>query len=259
MLQEERLQRLRSILSSLRQIKTNRIATDLGVSRETVRRDVLELEALGELRRVHGGVIATGPEPEPPIDERLNVRLREKRRIAGVAAKLPSPGDTLFLDGGSTTVLALAEEIASLSGLTIITNSFDVALKLAAADGKGQPRHHVIMLGGQLGSGIAATYGESTVAEIYRHFTDWAFLSPVGIHPKYGATSYAHNEAAVARAMAQRAKRTVILADHSKIGQVSRIGFCLMEEIDTLIVDKKASTHPVFADLKAVSNNVLLA
>ncbi|KCB33857.1 transcriptional regulator, DeoR family, partial [Bordetella hinzii CA90 BAL1384] len=65
MLQETRLHRIRGLLSSLGQVSTERIAQDLGVSRETVRRDLLALEAEGGLRRVHGGIVATGGQAEP--------------------------------------------------------------------------------------------------------------------------------------------------------------------------------------------------
>ncbi len=142
MLAEERHQRIRALLTALHRVTTDRIAADLGVSRETVRRDVVELETRGELRRVHGGVVAVGPEPEPPIAVRTQVRQKEKRAIAKAAARLVAPGQTLFLDFGST-VSALAEELATLSGLTIVTNAFGVAQ--AIADGK---RSDVRLLGG---------------------------------------------------------------------------------------------------------------
>ena len=86
MLQETRLHRIRSLLSSFNQVSTDRIVQDLGVSRETVRRDILELEAEGVLRRVHGGIIATNEEPEPPLAVRQTVRAKEKRAIARAAA-----------------------------------------------------------------------------------------------------------------------------------------------------------------------------
>jgi len=133
MLQEERFLRIRTLLSTLSRVSTERIAQDLDVSRETVRRDILALESQGILRRVHGGVVAQGPEPEPPLAVRQAVREREKRAIARAALQLLQPGQTLFIDAGSTTTL-LAEALSSLSGLTIITNGLNVALKLAAAD-----------------------------------------------------------------------------------------------------------------------------
>lgn len=80
MLQDERFLRIRSLLATFSRLSVERIVQDLAVSRETVRRDLLELEGLGELRRVHGGAIATSAEPEPPLAVRLVARQREKRK-----------------------------------------------------------------------------------------------------------------------------------------------------------------------------------
>ncbi|KAG0731428.1 hypothetical protein G6F23_015317 [Rhizopus arrhizus] len=115
MWQEERYQRIRALLSSLQQVSTDRIVGELGVSRETVRRDLLELEAMGELRRVHGGAVPV--HSEPPIAERVHTRVKYKRAIARAAAGLVSSGQTLFLDAGSPTSV-LADELAKLSTLS---------------------------------------------------------------------------------------------------------------------------------------------
>jgi len=253
MLQEDRYQRLRALLANFQRLGTERIAVDLGVSRETVRRDVMALEALGELRRVHGGVVATGPEPEAPIGERVKVRLAEKRAMARAAAKLLQPGQTVFLDAGST-VSALAAELASLSGLTVITNSFDVAMTLVATDAR---RHEVILLGGRPVADIGATYGEQTVAEINRHHADLALLSPVALHAGHGATSYEHREAEVARAMVARSKRRVILADHAKLGQTSRIGWCDVGDIDLVVTDARSRRMPALQALRDAGCDVV--
>lgn len=251
MLQEERHQRIRALLAAAHRVSTDRIAGDLGVSRETVRRDIMELEARGELRRVHGGVVAVGPEPEPPIAVRSQVRQKEKRAIAKAAARLVAPGQTLFLDFGST-VSALAEELASLPGLTVITNSFDVAQIVA-----NQNRSRAVLLGGRVDEGIPATFGEGTIAEIHRYRADMALLSPVALHPRYGATSFDPREAEVARAMVGNAGRAVILADHSKIGQTSRVSFCPVGGIDTLVTDGRSRELPELAALAAAVPDVL--
>jgi DeoR/GlpR family transcriptional regulator of sugar metabolism len=252
MLAEERHQRIRALLTALHRVTTDRIAADLGVSRETVRRDVVELEARGELRRVHGGVVAVGPEPEPPIAVRTQVRQKEKRAIAKAAARLVEPGQTLFLDFGST-VSALAEELATLPGLTIVTNAFGVAQTIA--DGK---RSEVRLLGGRVDADIPATFGEATVTEIHRYRADIALLSPVGLHPRYGATSFDHREAEVARAMVHNAGRVILLADHSKIGQASRVAFCPMDGIDTLVTDAGAEGVDGFAAIAGALGTLVI-
>ncbi|WP_394788528.1 DeoR/GlpR family DNA-binding transcription regulator [Rhodoferax sp.] len=258
MLPDQRYQRIRALLSNFQQVTTERIATDLEVSRETVRRDVAVLESLGELRRIYGGVKRVSPEPEAPLKERTKSQREEKRAIASVAAKLLLPGQTVFIDAGSTVSL-LAEELASLRGLTVVTNSFDVALKLSIPDSQGQQRHSVHVLGGTPTASIAANYGATTVAEILRWRVDWAMLSPVGIAADQGASSYEHSEAEVARAMAGQARHTVILADYTKIGQRSRVGFCPVARIHQLITDKRARTLPALADLQHAGCSVVLA
>jgi DeoR/GlpR family transcriptional regulator of sugar metabolism len=255
MLQEDRHQRIRALLATVGRATTDRIATDLGVSRETVRRDVLALEARGELRRVHGGVMAIAPEAEPPLAVRAQVQLEEKTRIARAAARLLSPGMTLLIDAGST-VSILARELATLSGLTVVTNSFEVATTI----GSGERRlNKVVVLGGELGEAMPATFGGATVAEVQRWQADIALLSPVGVDARYGATSFDIAEADVARAMASAAKRVFILADHSKIGSTSRVGFCPVERIDTLITDARAEGSAELGRLREKVANVVVA
>ncbi|MDF1484535.1 DeoR/GlpR family DNA-binding transcription regulator [Ramlibacter sp. H39-3-26] len=258
MLQEERFVRIRMLLAAVSRLGTDRIAQELAVSRETVRRDIVELEALGALRRVHGGVVATGLAPEPPLAARQTVRAKEKRAIARAAVQLLQPGQTLFVDAGSTTAL-LAEELSALSGLTIITNGLAVALRLAAADKNRDARNQVILLGGSVNTEAQAAHGDITVADIHRYRADVALLSPVGVHDQHGATNFAHPDAAVARAMAQQAQRLVVLADHSKIGQASRVVYAGPQDIDTIVTDAAARAMPALSALQAAGNHVVVA
>jgi len=240
MLQLDRHQRIQALLAGDGQATTERIANELGVSRETVRRDVLALEAAGQLRRVFGGVMACETAAEPPLAQRTKTNALDKRAIVRAAARLPQPGQSLFIDAGST-VSMLAQELASLRDFTVITNSFDVALKLAGPtlDG-GSPRHQVHVLGGRPRPELAANYGDATVAEVMRWRVDWALLSPVGVEAHMGASSFDPSEAELARAMVRQARRTVLLADHSKIGVCARVAFCGIEQVHQLITNKKA-------------------
>jgi DeoR/GlpR family transcriptional regulator of sugar metabolism len=257
MWQEDRHQRIRALLSTLQRVSTERIMADLGVSRETVRRDLLDLEALGELRRVHGGAIK--PADEAPIAERAHTRVKSKTAIAKAAMGVISSGQTLFIDAGTTTS-ALAEELAKLANLTVVTNSIDVALKMrGAAEQQAEARNEVILLGGSISDRAMATGGSTTIVDIHRYRADVALLSPVGIDHRHGATNYDHEETEVARAMVANAQRVVILADYSKIGQRSRISYCPAEDVDVLITNKKAAESTEFAPLKKKVARVILA
>jgi len=189
---------------------------------------------------------------------RQAVRAREKRAIARAALQLLQPGQTLFIDAGSTTTL-LAEALSSLSGLTIITNGLNVALKLAAADAGRNTRNDVILLGGRTDPAVQATHGDTTVAEIHRYRADVALLSPVGISVHSGATSFEHHEAAVARAMAAQAKELILLADHSKVGQASRVTYASLADVGTLVTDAGARSLPAFSALQAAGCHIVVA
>ena len=97
--------------------------------------------------------------------------------------RLLQPGQTVFLDAGSTTLI-LAEELVSLSGLTILTNGLEIATRMSAA-GDVDRRNRIIVLGGDLLPGVPATCGAATVAEIQRYRADLALLSPVGVLTSY--------------------------------------------------------------------------
>lgn len=258
MLQETRLHRIRALLSTLNQVSTERIIKELGVSRETARRDIIELEAQGLAKRVHGGLVALNATPEPPLTVRSSVMAKEKRAIARAAAQLLQPGQTVFLDAGSTTTM-LAEELRSMSGLTIITNSLNAALKLCAAEEHETLNNQVILLGGNMQAGAQETRGELTVDEIYRFRADVAVLSPVGLDAKHGASSFQPHEAAIARAMTRQAGRLILLADHTKLGLNSRMNYARIEQISALVTDSSAATLPAFAALQQALPQVVLA
>jgi DeoR family fructose operon transcriptional repressor len=250
---EARHQRIQSLLDRLDRVTTEQIVEELDVSRETVRRDLLELEALGVLKRVHGGAIRISSEPS--IDKRITTRVKFKQAIARAVAQRIDRTLTLFLDAGSTTTL-LAKELSQLSDLVIVTNSFDVALGFNA--GQATPGNRVIVLGGDLSSRIAATSGATTVSEIGRYCVDMAVLSPVAVDATYGATSYDPEEAAIAQAMVKNAKKTVILADYSKIGLRSRISYCTAGRIDLLVTNARAVDQEGYKELAAKVREVAL-
>lgn len=237
----ERHQRICSLINTFSQLSSERLASELGVSKETIRRDLLHLEAVGELQRIHGGAISINKE-EPPINIRSKLHVNEKKSMVKLARSQIKSGQTLFVDAGSTTTL-LAEELNKLSGLIVITNSWDVAYILESchqeegASGSNQ----VILLGGKVNPQLKSTFGQRTVSEIQSYRADMALLSPVGIESGFGVSSYDHDEAAVAHAMVNNADTVLILADHSKIGKISRVSYCPIQRVDFLVSDQPIS------------------
>lgn len=258
MWQPDRRQHIRALLRTFGQVSADRLAEELGVSRETVRRDLMEMEAGGTLKRVRGGAIEVPQEEEPPYAVRATVRLREKRAIAAAATGLVQPGQVVFLDAGSTTAI-LAEALALLSGLVIVTNSVDVATHISAADSVEGRQNRVLLLGGRFNPGTRATFGAATVNEIARYSADLAFVSPYGLDLQAGVTSYDPDEAEVAAAMLGRARQKVLLADHSKLGTVGRVAFGTIADFDRIVVDARLAGSEGLARLRAANPRILVA
>lgn len=245
----ERHQRIRALLDTFGQVSVERLTSELAVSRETVRRDVKALEAAGQLRRVHGGIVSVRDSPEAPYRQRALSHRREKRDIAAACRDLVSAGQTLLIDAGSTTWL-LAQALAGLSGLQVFTNSFDVAAHLGTPSSR-ERQNRVVLLGGDYTDQPPATVGPMVLTAIARINADLAICSPFGLTLGEGASSYILDEAEIARAMFANASRRIILADHSKFGVKGRVAFASLSEIDLLITDATARDHPDHHELAA--------
>lgn len=216
------------------QINAQALADTLNVSRETVRRDLVELEIDGKIERVHGGAMLPRGEAEAPFSQRVTTQRGAKREIARKAATLIQPGQCIMVDAGSTTAI-FAQQLAKLSGITVITNSLNIAKTIQMAGSNIE----LLLLGGGLLTDVPATYGELTLSEIRRFKADLAFVAPVAVNSE-GAHDFALHEAEIATAMMERSAEAIVMADASKLGRTSRVRYCGPEEISTLITDASA-------------------
>ncbi|WP_404312724.1 DeoR/GlpR family DNA-binding transcription regulator [Agrococcus terreus] len=206
------------------------LAAALGVSAMTVRRDADRLEAEGVLERVRGGVRRVRPplteEPAPLAKAALH--RDEKARIAAVAAPLVRPGTAIGIGAGSTA-LALARHVADAPGVTIVTNSLQVALALEGREGvvlTGGERTRSDALVGPVANRAAASIG-----------LDVLFLGAHGIDAGRGCTAPNLAEAETNRALMASARQVVALVDASKWGEQALATFAALDELDVLVTD----------------------
>ncbi len=207
------------------------LATDFSVTTETIRRDLTVLERAGNLRRIYGGAVPVGRAPDPVLAVRDAVMTTEKERIAKAAlAEVPDEG-SIVLDAGSTTS-RMAEVLPSDRELTVIVNSPAIAMMLT-------PRANltVIMLGGRVRRSTFATVDEWLLQPLSRMYVDVAFMAASGVSLERGLTTPDPGEAAVKASMMTAARRTVLLADHSKIENYSLARFGSVSDLDVLITD----------------------
>ena len=256
MWQGDRKQRIGTLIETFGSVSVERLAQEFGVSNESIRRDLVAMERDGRLRRIHGGAVSLPAEQDASYGARSTVRLQEKRAIALAALALIKSGQTLFLDGGTTTA-ALAEELKSVPELNILTNSLQVATSMASTQQRMGSR--VFLLGGAIVHEPPETGGASTINDIYRFKADLALLSPFGVDVDGAATNFFEHTAEIARAMVANSTSVALIADHSKIGVTSRVRFCELDRISALVTDKKARGLAALAALSNVVGRVIVA
>ena len=227
-------ERKRHVLEALRRdgrVDAAAVAAQLSVTGETVRKDLIQLERQGLLRRVHGGAVSvTHLAYEPAVDARTGF-LTEKVRIAKAALNhLPDRGSVL-IDAGSTTA-QLAEIFPGDRELTVYTNTLTVALQLLT-----RPLVTVYTLGGRVRPVTFAEVDDWAARALAEINVDVAFLGANGVSVDRGLTTPDPAEAATKRRMLSCADRCVLLADHSKIGAVSGVRYGELRDIDLLITD----------------------
>jgi len=228
----ERLAQLRELIRARHVVRLQEICRELGVSTATARRDLEELEKRGELQRVHGGAVSIESRLEEPLfDDKTALATREKQRIAEAALALIKPGETVYLDGGST-VLALARLLRERANLTVVTNSLRAAIELSGAG----PR--LILVGGELRRLSQTVVGPLTGSVLEELHVDRAFMGTMGL-AREGLTTTDPGEAYTKELVMHRARQVILLADSSKVGKVSFARAGRLEQINMLITDKQ--------------------
>ncbi len=250
---EERRQLITDELRRRGRVSVSRLAVTYDVNPETVRRDLVELEQRGELRRIHGGAVATErTRVEPAVAERAEHMAAEKARIAEAAlAYLPEGEGTVLLDAGTTTG-ALVERFPTDRRLTVVTNAVPHALRLAPL-----PTVTVIVVGGRLRARTLANVDDFAVEAVRNLRADVAFVATNGISER-GCSTPDPAEAAVKRALVGAADRVVLLADHTKFGSEHFVRFADLDDLDVVVTDSGVEPEDLLG-LKAAGVEVVLA
>lgn len=228
---EQRRGELRRIVQTRGFASLGELAESLAVSESTVRRDLDALERLGEAKRTHGGVFWTGsPTKVRVFDSRGGDQSPQKRAIARAAAERISDGETILLDGGSTTY-EIARTLVQRQ-LQVVTNSLPVANLLA-----GCQDIELVLVGGCVDRRTGVTIGPMADALLASLRVDKAFLSVAGVDDE---GFYNSNLLLVEteRMMSRIAATTCIAADSSKFGRASLSRLCGLGEVQWVLTDK---------------------
>lgn len=250
MLAPERQKFILDELSKEGAVTVSRLAQSLGVTEETIRRDLEKLEKSESLRRTHGGAVPIeGTTYELSLEKRKATNVEAKQKIAEIAASYVFSGDTIFLDA-STTTFFMAKELKKLKNITVITNSLRVVAELSSCE-----HIKLISVGGIVSANqsFVGSLAEQSIRESY--FANKMFFSSKGVTNDIGILESNEQECGIKQSMLVNSECKFFLCDSDKIGRVSFAKLASLADIDYLITNKVPGDEFVTA-LK--DNNVQL-
>lgn len=209
------------------------LADKLGVSLETVRRDVKPLASDGAILKMHGAIGLPSAVGEAPFERRMRENAEAKRAIAKAVAATIHDGESVMLDTGTTTSY-LARELLGHRRLTVVTNSSDIARTLATVNG-----NKVYMAGGELRSDSGAAFGVSAIEFVSRFAVTHAVISAGAVDVANGVMDYDLEEAEFARMVLSRGQRSVVVTDHTKFGRQGLVQVCGFSGFTELFTDRQ--------------------
>lgn len=214
-------------------VRTSALAKRLGVSSETVRRDIEELTAQGVVNRTYGGAMGRNVGLQPIVDERTALAVAERRRIAAKAATLVRPGDVIMVDSGSTTTFFARALALTAQRVTLITNSLGVVNAIG-----DQPGVRVVLCPGDFSARERGVYGSETTAFLSKFNVDQAFIGASGMSAD-GPTDVETAACWVKRTMLSRASSRILLADSSKFDRKHLEIICSWASLSGVVVDRE--------------------
>jgi DeoR family transcriptional regulator, aga operon transcriptional repressor len=239
--QSDRLSSILETLSRNGSVSVTDLAEGFGVSLATIRRDLQLLDEQRLVARVHGGAVARSVVYELPLRYKAARRQDEKRRIGAAAAELVSEGAAVGLTGGTTTT-EVAHALARLAGLTVVTNALNLASELAV-----RANLKLVVPGGVARPESYELVGPIAEASLAGLNLDIVFVGVDGISVEAGCTTHHEVEAYTNRALIQRARRVVVVADRTKLGRVAFARICALNEVHELITDDQAEPAAIAA------------
>jgi DeoR/GlpR family transcriptional regulator of sugar metabolism len=228
----ERQARILGELRASPAIRISALAGEFGVSTETIRRDLDELNQQGMLSRTYGGAAPRPFGAEPTLSERYMEYVEERERVGALAARAIKPGQVLMIDSGSTTVHFARRLSAELQDLTAITNSCGVAAVLAA-----NPTIRVVLCPGHYDSREGSVFGSDSESFLQRFNANLAVIGCSGLTPQ-GPNDVSPAAAGIKRAMLARAESNMLLLDHSKYDVLALENVCSLGAIQLIVADR---------------------
>ncbi|WEV39994.1 DeoR/GlpR family DNA-binding transcription regulator [Lactobacillus sp. ESL0681] len=226
----DRRNKLVQYISENGTVKISTLAKIFSVSRETIRRDILQLEKDGKITKWFGTVMPVNDFNIPAVEQRMTVNQSQKVAICNKALEYMPKSAVIFIDAGST-LLWLAKALKNKSGYTILTSSIPVINELAAS------KNRIIILGGVIDPATMSVMGTQTLEFLNTIKIDTAFLGTSGFAKHQGPTGNSFNDGEIKQKIMQNSQTKIVLADSSKAVYTSLSQYSTWNNIDLLITD----------------------
>ncbi|MDR0657300.1 MAG: DeoR/GlpR family DNA-binding transcription regulator [Treponema sp.] len=251
---KERHQKILEYVNSKGRGHVEELAQSFKVTETTIRRDLITLENEGLIYRAHGGALRREQKSVwqiTPFQSRMTINEAEKERIATFVSQMILDGESLMIDGGSTTI-KVAQELCVKKNLLIVTNSLTIGEQFIQFN-----QNKVIITGGELLKETNAMIGSTTEDAISKFRTDRAIIGVSGFITDEGCFAAIPQEAVVKSLMLKYSQQKIIVADSSKIGTRAFSFFYSINDIDVLVTDKNIKSSDLAA-LKKIGLEVFV-
>lgn len=228
---DERKELILNYLQEKKKVKIIEISSKLKVSRETVRKDLYELEEAGLIKKVHGGAVLDESNKESLYDKRRDLNEHEKEMIAEAALDFIEDGDTIYLDYGTTTY-KLAEKLTRKKDLTVVTNTLPIIKLLLEHESID-----IIIPGGRVRKNEFSLLGPTALDVLENIYVDIGFFGCGGVNASSGITNYYEDEVEISKKMIMHSSQAIVLADFSKIGITAFKKTANFSDVDVLITN----------------------
>jgi DeoR family transcriptional regulator, fructose operon transcriptional repressor len=248
----ERRQRIMDLLKEKKVLKHSELTEELGISIDTLRRDLNILSENREIEKIYGGIKLVETDiGESAMADRMVSHLEEKESIARLCDEQIQEGDCIYIDSGSTTY-QLAKAIKNRKNLTVVTNSLPVITELINSEVE------LIIIGGKI-----RRHESSVVAYDYIFNFDElnilkAFICASGITTERGISDYNLEEAVTRKKIIELSKEVYVAADHTKFGKEVTVRISPLEKIDYIVTDQHVSPHWI-GEFNSCKTNLLVS
>lgn len=251
-MRSKRIEDMAAYIQRHKTVTLDQLCTEFDISKNTVRRDIMELLQTGDFKKIYGGISYVSSMPLKPFSERYINNPEIKQSIAKKAASLVRDGDILFLDSGTTT-FRMIDYLVQKKNITILTNSLETIYHSIP-----HKELQIVSLSGDLNRETLSFTGQTAGKILEKYNISKAFMASTGISAEHGITDKSPMEYDLKNTAINRSRECYVLADHTKFDVASLLTYSDFTSIDGLITDR-TPTGALKEALEANDTTIILA